>query len=170
MTKVLFEKIHPEAKIPVRTHATDAGMDLYSVENVVIPPNGGRHCVSTGLKIGITPDKIQSTLVVRYSYPLDLTTGYEENFVWQAEVRPRSGLALKHGVTVKNSPGTIDSGYRSEIKIILENNGDQPFEVKVGDRIAQLLFTKSYLLPIKEVSSLDTDTKRGEGGFGSSGA
>jgi dUTP pyrophosphatase len=93
----------------------------------------------------------------------------EEEFVWQAEVRPRSGLAWKKGVTVLNSPGTIDNSYRGELKVIIVNHDDESFEIKKGDKIAQLIFTKSYILPIEEVTKFPEETKRGEKGFGSSG-
>lgn len=171
MSKVYFVKIHPDAVIPQRTNPTDAGMDLYSVEDIEIPPNGGRRMVSTGLKIGISPDKVNSFVIEKKIEQGDTHFPYKvgEDFVWQAEVRPRSGLAAKQGITVLNTPGTIDNGYRGELKVIMVNHEVSPFKVSKGDRIAQLVFTKSYILPIEEVQEFPDETSRGEGGFGSSG-
>ena len=187
MSVVKFIKISPDAKIPQRANPTDAGMDLCSAEDIVVPPNGGRVLVSTGLKIGISPDKVKSVIEIEdgsfqenYITNEDIVGSIEHlsdcisnkgvvDYVWQAEVRPRSGLAAKNGVTVLNSPGTIDSAYRGEIKVIIVNNEVHPFEIKKGDRIAQLVITKSYILPIEEVEDFSDKTFRGEGGFGSSG-
>jgi len=104
---------------------------------------GARHAVATGLALAIPP-------------------GYE------IQVRPRSGLALKHGITVPNTPGTIDSDYRGELKVILINHGHHPFEVRRGDRIAQLVLAPVTRAAWLEVDELD-QTARGEGGFGSTG-
>ncbi len=125
-------------------YATDgaAGMDVLSAEDQTIAP-GARHAVATGLALAISP-------------------GYE------VQVRPRSGLALKHGVTVPNAPGTIDSDYRGELKVILINLGNEPFEIRRGDRVAQLVLapvTRAVWLPVNELD----ETARGEGGFGSTG-
>ena len=87
---------------------------------------------------------------------------------WEAQVRPRSGLAIKHGVTLVNSPGTIDADYRGEVKVILINLGTELFEICRGDRIAQLVFAEAPQLPFEEVASLD-ETVRGAGGFGHTG-
>ena len=130
-------------EFPRKATRGSAGYDLKSVDTVSIPP-GGRYLVQTGLRIAL-PD------------------GYE------AQVRPRSGLALKHGVTVLNAPGTIDSDYRGPIGVILYNSGDESFEVKAGDRIAQLVISKTYELPFVLVDDIDTNTTRGDGGFGSTG-
>lgn len=122
-----------------------AGMDLraqVSGESLVINP-GCRALVKTGLRISLPQG-------------------------WEAQVRPRSGLALKKGVTVLNSPGTIDSDYRGEIGVILVNLGEEPFEVKNGDRIAQMVIAKYEQVEWKEVSEIDT-TERGVGGFGHTG-
>lgn len=137
-----FKRIHPDAVLPAYAHPSDAGMDLRSVADVVIP-RGGRALVPTGLVILLPP---------RY----------------EAQVRPRSGLALKHGVTVLNSPGTIDAGYRGEIGVILANFGEADFAVKKGDKIAQLV-----IAPVTQPQVVETDvvdaTDRGMGGFGSTG-
>ncbi len=137
-----FKRIHPEATLPAYAHASDAGMDVRSVEDVTIPV-GGRALVHTGLVMELPP---------RY----------------EAQVRPRSGLALKHGVTVLNTPGTIDAGYRGEVGVILANFGDAPFEVKKGDKIAQLVIAPVTQPVIVEVADVN-ETDRGAGGFGSTG-
>lgn len=142
MTTVKFRKINPSAILPSYAHPGDAGMDLCSVEELVIP-SGGRAMVRTGLS-------------------MMLPSGYE------AQVRPRSGLALKRGVTVLNSPGTIDEGYRGEICVILANFGEEPFAIGTGDRIAQMVIAPCTRAEILEVDALD-DTERGVGGFGSTG-
>ena len=142
MTTVKFRKINPSAILPSYAHPGDAGMDLCSVAELVIP-SGGRAMVRTGLS-------------------MMLPSGYE------AQVRPRSGLALKKGVTVLNSPGTIDEGYRGEICVILANFGEEPFAIGKGDRIAQMVIAPCTRAEIVEVDALD-DTERGVGGFGSTG-
>ena len=137
-----FRRIHPDAVMPAYAHAGDAGMDVRSVRELVIPP-GGRALVPTGLVV-------------------NLPAGYE------AQVRPRSGLALKAGVTVLNSPGTIDAGYRGEIGVILANFGQDDFKVNVGDRIAQLVIAPVLQPVVVETTEVDS-TDRGAGGFGSTG-
>lgn len=137
-----FKRVHPDAVLPAYAHPSDAGMDLRSVADLEIP-RGGRALVPTGLVALLPP-------------------GYE------AQVRPRSGLALKHGVTVLNTPGTIDSGYRGEIGIILANFGEAAFDVKKGDRIAQLVIAPVAQPQVVEADVLDA-TDRGAGGFGSTG-
>ena len=139
---VKFRKTDPSATLPSYAHPGDAGMDLCSVEELVIP-RGERRLVRPGLAMRLPP-------------------GYE------AQVRPRSGLALKKGVTVLNSPGTIDEGYRGEIGVILVNLGDEPFGVCKGDRIAQMVVAPCARAEIALVSELDS-TERGAGGFGSTG-
>jgi len=119
-----------------------AGMDVLAAEDLVLAP-GMRHAVATGLSIAIPP-------------------GYE------IQVRPRSGLALKHGISVPNAPGTIDSDYRGELKVILINHGGEAFEIRRGDRVAQLVLAPVTQAAWREVAQLDA-TERGEGGFGSTG-
>lgn len=130
--------------LPLPEYATAgaAGMDVVSAEDVTIAP-GARHAVATGLSMAIP-------------------AGYE------IQVRPRSGLALKHGITVPNTPGTIDSDYRGELKAILINHGTEPFAIRRGDRIAQLVLAPVTRAAWEEVDQLD-DTARGTGGFGSTG-
>lgn len=138
-----FKRIHPDAVLPAYAHKSDAGMDVRSVADIVIPP-GGRALVPTGLVAVIPP-------------------------MHEIQVRPRSGLALKHGVTVLNTPGTIDSGYRGEIGVILANFGDGDFQVAKGDKVAQLVFAPVAQPEIEETDDID-ETDRGSGGFGSTGA
>ena len=129
-------------ELPAYATQGAAGMDVLSAEDVTLAP-GGRHAVATGLAMAIPP-------------------GFE------IQVRPRSGLALKHGVTVPNTPGTIDSDYRGELKVIMINHGDAPFEIRRGDRVAQLVLapvTRASWLPVDELD----ETARGQGGFGSTG-
>jgi dUTP pyrophosphatase len=128
--------------LPVYATEGAAGMDVLSAEDLVLAP-GARHAVATGLALAIPP-------------------GFE------IQVRPRSGLALKHGISVPNTPGTIDSDYRGELKVIMINLSAQPFAIRRGDRIAQLVLAPVIRAVWEEVAELDT-TKRGEGGFGSTG-
>jgi dUTP pyrophosphatase len=130
--------------LPLPAYATPgaAGMDVVAAEDVTLAP-GARHAVATGFSLAI-PE------------------GYE------VQVRPRSGLALKHGISVPNTPGTIDSDYRGELKVILINLGAEPFPIHRGDRIAQLVLAPVTLAAWQEVAELD-ETARGAGGFGSTG-
>ena len=132
------------AGLPLPAYATDgaAGLDVVAAEDALLPP-GGRHAVATGFAIAIPP-------------------GYE------VQVRPRSGLALNHGISLPNTPGTIDSDYRGEMKIIMINLGSEPFAVTRGDRIAQLVVAPVQTAHFIEVADLD-ETARGVGGFGSTG-
>lgn len=129
--------------LPSRAHAGDAGLDLVAAEDVVLAP-GGRAAVATGWSVAI-PEGMAGLVV------------------------PRSGNALRHGLTVANAPGLIDSGYRGELKVILINLGAEPFSVVTGDRIAQLVITPVALGLAVEVDSLPESDGRGEGGFGSTG-
>jgi dUTP pyrophosphatase len=130
--------------LPLPAYATTgaAGMDIVAAEELTLAP-GTRHAVATGFAVAI-PE------------------GYE------IQVRPRSGLALKHGITCLNTPGTIDSDYRGEVKVILANLGDAPFPIARGDRIAQLVPAAVQRATLAEVDDLD-GTTRGAGGFGSTG-
>lgn len=144
MVRVLIARSGRAKDFPLPEYATpaSAGVDLRASEARVIPP-GSRALVPTGLRIA-------------------LPEGYE------AQVRPRSGLALKHGVTLPNSPGTIDADYRGEIGVILMNLGQEPFIVEPGDRIAQMVVAPVARVAWSEAEALDA-TERGEGGFGSTG-
>ena len=137
-------RVRPGAQLPKYMSDGAAGMDLAASldADVTIAP-GARALVGSGVAIA-------------------LPRGYE------AQVRPRSGLALKHGVTVLNSPGTVDEDYRGEIKVLLVNHGDAPFVVRAGERIAQLVIAKVERVRLEEQADLDA-TIRGAGGFGSTG-
>ena len=137
-----FKRIHPDAVLPAYAHPSDAGMDVRSVDALVIPA-GKRALLHTGLVMILPPN-------------------------YECQVRPRSGLALKNGITVLNTPGTIDSGYRGEVGVILLNTSDVDFEVKKGDKIAQLVIAPVTQPEIEETDAID-ETDRGEGGFGSTG-
>ena len=142
--KVQVKRLPNGVGLELPRYATEgaAGMDVVSAETVSIAP-GARHPVATGLALAIPQ-------------------GYE------IQVRPRSGLALKHGVTVPNTPGTIDSDYRGELKVIMINHGAEPFAIARGDRVAQLVLAPVTQAAWDEVDELD-ETDRGEGGFGSTG-
>ena len=148
MTTVRVERLPHAGDLPLPAYETggSAGMDLRAAVAEDAPLTlapGARALVPTGLKIALEP-------------------GYE------AQVRPRSGLALKHGVTCLNSPGTIDSDYRGEVGVILINHGQEPFIIKRGERIAQMVIARHEQAEMIEVESLD-QTARGAGGFGSTG-
>ena len=130
--------------LPIPSYATDgaAGLDVVAAEDVTLGP-GERHAVATGFSIAIP-------------------AGFE------VQVRPRSGLALRHGITCLNTPGTIDHDYRGEVKVILANLGSEPFEVRRGERIAQLVPAPVQKAAFREVEALG-ETSRGAGGFGSTG-
>lgn len=142
MIRVKVVRLDKSLPLPKYANEGDAGMDLYSAEESVLEPSEFR-VLSTGIKI-------------------ELPVGYE------AQIRPRSGFAANEGISVLNSPGTIDSNYRGVIKVVLVNHGKKPFEVKKGDRIAQMVFKKVEKAELKEVEFL-SETNRGEKGFGSTG-
>ena len=148
MTTVRVERLPHAEGLPLPAYETagSAGMDLRAAlaegEAVVLEP-GQRQLIPTGLKIALDP-------------------GYE------AQIRPRSGLALKHGISAPNSPGTIDSDYRGEVGVILINHGQLPFEIKRGDRIAQMVIARYEQARVVAVEAVD-ETARGDGGFGSTG-
>jgi dUTP pyrophosphatase len=138
-----FTRLHGEAREPSRAHDGDAGYDLHAVEAARLGP-GERASVGTGIAVAI-PDG------------------------WAGLVLPRSGLAARHGITIPNAPGLIDSGYRGEVRVLLLNTDPaEAFDVAPGDRIAQLLLVRHETPEVTEVESLD-ETVRGVGGFGSSG-
>lgn len=141
---IRLKRLPHGAGLPLPAYATAgaAGMDVVAAEELDLLP-GQRHAVATGFAMAI-PD------------------GYE------VQVRPRSGLALKHGITVPNTPGTIDSDYRGELKVIMINHGDAAFPIRRGDRIAQLIAAPVQRAEFAEVDDLDK-TQRGAGGFGSTG-
>lgn len=144
--KIRIARVNPDdrrVKLPTYATAGSSGMDLSAAVDEIVIGRGETALVPTGLYIEIPP-------------------GFE------AQVRPRSGLALKFGISVLNSPGTIDSDYRGEVKVILANFGKEEFRVKAGDRIAQMVIAPVVKAELIEVDSLD-QTVRGSGGFGHTG-
>lgn len=143
MVRIPLRRLDPELPLPGKAHDGDAGIDLFAREDVVVPPAGGRVLVPTGIAFA-------------------LPRGYA------GLVLPRSGLALRHGISMVNTPGLIDSGYRGEIKVVLLNTDpDEAYEVKRGDRIAQLVVQRVEEVEWDVVESLDDDDRGG--GFGHSG-
>ena len=144
MIEIQIQRLAHGEGLPLPAYATAgaAGMDIVAAEDLVLAP-GRRHAVATGFAIAIPP-------------------GFE------VQVRPRSGLALKHGITCLNTPGTIDEDYRGEVKVILANLGDEPFAIVRGERIAQLVPAAVQKAQFHEVAEL-AETDRGAGGFGSTG-
>ncbi|MEE2638895.1 MAG: dUTP diphosphatase [Acidobacteriota bacterium] len=130
------------ARLPTQAHPGDAGLDLYAVTHQEIPPAETR-LIGTGLAIELPPDT-------------------------EAQIRPRSGLALRHSVTVLNTPGTIDQGYRGEVGVILINHGTEVFVIRPGMKIAQLVVKPTVRVDVIEATAL-SETTRGPGGFGSTG-
>jgi dUTP pyrophosphatase len=144
MIEIELQRLPHGEGLPAPAYATDgaAGLDIVAAEDLTLVP-GQRHAVATGFAIAIPQ-------------------GFE------VQVRPRSGLALKHGITCLNTPGTIDQDYRGEVKVILANLGGEPFEVRRGERIAQLVPAPVLKASFREVAAL-SETSRGAGGFGSTG-
>jgi dUTP pyrophosphatase len=140
--RVFIKRLDKNAKMPQYAHEGDAGVDLFANQEMTIKP-GQIALVPTGIRIA-------------------LPQGFE------AQVRPKSGLALNHGITVLNTPGTIDACYRGEIGVIVVNHGKEPFKVERGKKIAQMVFSKVEKAELKEVRELD-ETTRGDNGFGSTG-
>lgn len=139
---LMIKKLAEDAVLPHYAHPGDAGLDLFANENATLEPGSSR-LIRTGISI-------------------ELPHGTE------AQVRPRSGLALKNGITVLNTPGTIDEGYRGEIGVILINHSRNPFHVDKGMKIAQMVINPVLRVEVRETKEL-SDTKRGAGGFGSTG-
>jgi len=141
--RIKIKRLSADAQLPEYAHgsAEDAGLDIRALEDIVLAP-GIACAVRTGLAIELPP-------------------GYE------AQVRPRSGLALKHSITLPNAPATIDPGYRGEIRVIMLNLGDEPYAVRKGDRIAQMVIARYQAVEWDEGEL--SDTRRGVAGFGSSG-
>ncbi|QIK77671.1 dUTP diphosphatase [Sphingomonas piscis] len=144
MIDIQLQRLPHGEGLPLPSYATEgaAGLDVVAAEELTLAP-GARHAVATGFAMAI-PE------------------GFE------VQVRPRSGLALKNGITCLNTPGTIDSDYRGEVKVILANLGSEPFQIRRGERIAQLVPAPVLKASFREVESLD-ETVRGTGGFGSTG-
>ena len=140
--QIRFKKLYDNVVIPKYETTGSAGADLTAIKNSYIKPN--------------------ETVVIPLGFSVAIPSGYE------IQIRPRSGLAAKHGITVLNSPGTIDSDYRGEVGVIMTNFGVSSFYIKPGDRIAQMVLSQVPQAEFIEVEELD-DTTRGEGGFGSTG-
>jgi len=136
------EKISDNAIIPNYANKGDAGLDLYAINELILA-SGERGLVRTGIKIELPENT-------------------------EAQIRPRSGLALKHGISLVNAPGTIDEGYRGEIGVIVINHGQDVFKVESGMKIAQMVIKPVWRVQVQEVKSL-SDAERGDRGFGSSG-
>lgn len=137
-----IKRIDKKAILPNYAHEGDAGLDLYSINELVLNP-GERGLIHTGIQLELPKNT-------------------------EAQIRPRSGLALKHGITSLNSPGTIDEGYRGEIGVILINHGNESFKVEVGMKIAQMVIKPVFKVNVIESDDL-SDSERSEKGFGSSG-
>ncbi|NBG87806.1 dUTP diphosphatase [Isachenkonia alkalipeptolytica] len=137
-----IELTDENAKLPDYAHEGDAGMDLYAVESVTLQP-GERKLVGTGLKIQLPPNT-------------------------EAQIRPKSGLALKNGITLLNTPGTVDEGYRGEVEVILINHSREAYSVEIGQKIAQMVIMPVTRVTVEKVDHLE-DSVRGQGGFGSTG-
>ena len=144
MTRVLIKKLNPDVELPVYKTSGASGMDLmaFTKEPIKISPNSS-YLVPTGLSVAFSED-------------------------YEIQIRPRSGLAAKNSITVLNTPGTIDSDYRGEIKIILFNHGEKDFIINNKDRVAQMVLIPVIKMKLEETNILP-DTLRGEGGFGSTG-
>ena len=143
MMKLKVKRIHAEAKLPHYAHPGDAGLDLFSVEDQVIHP-GETRLIRTGICVELPPGT-------------------------EGQVRPRSGLALKNQITVLNTPGTVDEGYRGEVGVILINHGNKAFEVRKEMKIAQFVIAPVLRVEVEEIGEL-SDTRRSSGGFGSTGS
>lgn len=153
------KKLDKKAVIPSYAHEGDAGFDLsaiINVEDAMAQEGAMGGCIE---EVIIAPGE---KFIARTGLAFAVPRGYE------LQIRPRSGLAYKHGITIINSPGTVDSGFIGEVLIILLNTGSEPFEIKTGDRIAQGVINKLPTVSIREVDELD-ETERGSGGFGSTG-
>jgi dUTP pyrophosphatase len=142
--RIAIRRLDPGLPLPAPQHEGDAGLDLHAACDLTLEPRGGRALVPTGIAIAIPP-------------------GYA------GFVQPRSGLALRHGISLVNTPGLVDAGYRDEIRVLMINHDrSEPFKVSRGDRIAQLVIQRFELVEWDEVADLD-DSERGLGGWGSTG-
>lgn len=134
---------HPHARMPERAHTTDAGWDLFSAEDVSLTP-GERTVAQTGICLQLAPG-------------------------WECQIRPRSGLAAKQGITVVNSPGTIDADYTGYIMVILLNTGTDPVELPAGSKVAQMVFKRIPRVELSQLAARPTNESRGASGLGSTG-
>lgn len=143
MYELKIKLLYENSKLPEFANSGDAGMDIFSVDRKVIK-SGESQLIRTGISIELPKDT-------------------------EIQIRPKSGLALNNGITLLNSPGTIDEGYRGEIKVIVINHGKNDFLVEEGMKIAQMVLKPIYKVKITKVDSIDYETDRGKKGFGSSG-
>lgn len=143
MYELKIKLLYENSKLPEFANLGDAGMDIFSVDRKVIK-SGESQLIRTGISIELPKDT-------------------------EIQIRPKSGLALNNGITLLNSPGTIDEGYRGEIKVIVINHGKNDFLVEEGMKIAQMVLKPIYKVKITKVDSIDYETDRGKNGFGSSG-
>ncbi|OAT87570.1 dUTP diphosphatase [Candidatus Arthromitus sp. SFB-turkey] len=143
MYELKIKLLYENSKLPEFANSGDAGMDIFSVDRKVIK-SGESELIRTGISIELPKDT-------------------------EIQIRPKSGLALNNGITLLNSPGTIDEGYRGEIKVIVINHGKNDFLVEEGMKIAQMVLKPIYKVKITKVDSIDYETDRGKNGFGSSG-
>lgn len=159
-------KLYEDAIIPTRAYPTDSGLDLYAY----IPEVNVVDIEGVGLKTRCIQLQPQEYLAIKTGIAISLPEPSSNFFVWEAQIRPKSGRALKEGLTVLNSPGTIDNSYTGEIIVIMYNAGTTPKVIRDGEKIAQLAIT-SVIVPqeIQIVSNLEASTDRGNKGFGSTG-
>lgn len=151
IVNVLFKKNYPDARLPKQAHSGDAGLDLYAYSGITLYPRElSCHYSETGRTL------------VDCGFSMALPEG------WEAQIRPRSGNAAKQGLTVVNTPGTIDAGYRGPVRVALINLGTHPVVIEKGDRIAQMVISEVPFVDAEEVDELP-DSERASGGFGSSG-
>lgn len=143
MYELKIKLLYENSKLPEFANSGDAGMDIFSVDRKVIKSSESQ-LIRTGISIELPKDT-------------------------EIQIRPKSGLALNNGITLLNSPGTIDEGYRGEIKVIVINHGKNDFLVEEGMKIAQMVLKPIYKVKITKVDSIDYETDRGKNGFGSSG-
>lgn len=154
------EKTHPDAKLPVRAHPTDSGLDVFA-DNVKVMYKNKKPWLPVGESFPIELNTNERVLI---GTGIKATVGE----CYEIQVRPRSGNALKKGLTVLNTPGTIDEQYRGEIGVILINTSNETQTIEKNDKIAQLVVAPVFLCEVREVKTLD-DTERSDKGFGSSG-
>ena len=152
--KVEFKKLYEDSILPKKAHESDAGFDLY-VNSI-----GQAKIKSDGCTISLAPGQ---RCLFECGFGMAIPVGYE------AQIRPRSGLALRHGISVVNSPATIDAGFRGEVGVILINLGQEDFTVNLKDRIAQMVIQKLPDIEVVEVDELSNPSDRGDAGFGSTG-
>lgn len=143
--RIYFERCHENAKIPSYANYGDAGADIYAPEDITIPARSYGTIVKTGLKMAIP-------------------------YGWQFEMRPRSGMSAKTKIRISNTPGTIDAGYRNEVGVIIDNFSSKPYEIKAGDRIAQMVLMPVYTFNATEIDDITKINGNRGGGFGSTGA